>query len=430
MNDLEHTWNRVDAALTAVERELSDTVSEFVRIPSVTGDEALADAFIAEWVAAHDAWEEEVVPLTSSPVARNLAEGSEHLEGRNNHYVRAQPRRSGVPVVYINAHYDVVPVLDRERWSHDPFSGEVIDGRVYGRGTVDTKAGAVAALYAMHALSAAGADLPFDIVLELTAGEENTGIGTFAGIDLKPDRLACIVIEPTANVVAVANTGMLFFTVQTTGRAVHTSVPWRGTDALAGLVHLYDTIRIWGEARAAAAEHERFPDCPNIVPVVVGKMSGGRWRAALPDEAEMSGRIGLLPDESVSDVRTEFEALIADAVDEYPQLFETRPVLRWDNHGLPGWETEDDEPIVAALAAAGDAVLGAPTPLGGMTCGCDAGAISRAGIPTVVLGPGDIALAHSSMESVELAEVMVSARLIARGMLELGRLRQRESSGA
>src|SRR5690606_15464237 len=126
--------------------------------------------------------------------------------------------------------------------------------------------------------------------------------------------------------------------------AVHTSVPWRGVDALANLVGLYDAVREWGNSRAETASHHRFEGCPNIVPVVVGKMSGGRWRAALPDSAEMAGRIGVLPGESVDEVREAFETLVRDYSDALHVEDEYLPRLRWDNHGLPGWEMGEEEP--------------------------------------------------------------------------------------
>ncbi|MGO3147155.1 MAG: M20 family metallopeptidase [Leucobacter sp.] len=416
-------WEAVERALESTRGEMVSTLTSFVQIPTITGSEALAVDFINDWVSSHAGWSLDELALESSPAAVELSSGTEDLSGRTNFYLSPRPIIDSLPTVYINAHYDVVPVLDEGAWSASPFSGHIADGRMYGRGTVDTKGGAIAALYAVNAIELAGIDLAFNLVVELAAGEENTGIGTIAGIDERPDRLACIVIEPTGNRLAAANTGMLFFSVVASGEAVHTSVPWRGVDALANLVGLYDRIREWGSKRAIAAEHHRFVGCPNIVPVVIGKLAGGRWRAALPDTAEMAGRIGVLPEESVDDVRLEFEALVSDYAGSLPVADEFLPVLRWDNHGLPGWEIPETEPLVQAFMSAAEAV-GGEKELQGMTGGCDAGTIFRAGIPTVVFGPGDIALAHSSRESLSIDEMKAAADLLARTLLELSQAEQ------
>lgn len=110
----------------------------------------------------------------------------------------------------LNAHIDTVEPGDRTHWSVDPFSGEVRDGRLYGRGSCDMKGGLIAELIALRALDAAGLELAGDILVESVISEEDGGAGALASI-LRGHRAdAAIITEPTQLAIIPAQGGSWF----------------------------------------------------------------------------------------------------------------------------------------------------------------------------------------------------------------------------
>lgn len=413
-----HALSRLD--------EMLELLVRLVQIPTISGDEGLAVDTFANWFTERG-WQLDRQVLAETQMATTVAGSAElRLDERAN-LIGWLVYPTGKPVLTLNAHYDVVPIVDLVDWTDEPFSGTRRDGHTFGRGTVDNKGGCVTALYAMEALSAAGVDLPFDVAVELIAGEETTGLGTVASLELPFQRLATVVLEPTQNAVVPANSGAIFFTVEIDGEAVHTSVPWRGHDAVRKLVDVYKVLQELGDRRAETHRHALMQHLPSAIPVVIGMFNGGGWRAALPAHASMSGRIGVLPGESVEDVKkimlSEISAL--SATDSW--LADNPPRVQWDNEGLSGWELDIDHPLVVAMTE-GQARAGQPYRVEGLTTGCDAGTLHRAGVPVIVFGPGDLARAHSPNEFVRDDEILAATVTLAEGIHSLGtRMRQEQT---
>jgi len=397
--------------------ELLDFVSELVSTPTVTGEEGRIVPILERWIVEHG--------LTAETTSLDYADAA-----RAPHFARESDltERSNVvawlgdptilPVLTINAHIDVVPIVDPDDWADDPFSGARVDGRVLGRGSVDNKGGSAAALYALLAIAESGAELPFAVGVELVAAEESTGLGTRLTLEQRPQRVGTVVIEPTENRVIIANSGVLFFTVEVDGRAAHTSQPARGVNALEKAIRIHDAITALGERRARERRHPLMPAHASSVPVVVGAFTGGGFRAAVPAHARFSGRFGVLPGESLGEVREQLASAIADVARSDEWLSAHPPRLIWDSEGSPGWEVPVDGYLPQALLA-GQRAAGIAEEYAGLTSGCDAGIILDSGIPVVVFGPGDIALAHSSDEWVEEQAVVDAATVLAEGILSL-----------
>lgn len=397
--------------------EALDLLSAAVQQATVSGHEDLAAPLFTSWFGERG-WPVETQVLADTAAgASDRGRAEPRMDQRANitGWYRA---RSGRPIVTINAHYDVVPVMYEEDWTDPPFGGVRRDGAVFGRGSVDNKAGCITAMYALQALDDAGVELAFDLAVELIAGEETTGLGTVASLEARPDRLATVVMEPTNGAVVPANSGVLFFTVEVAGRDVHTSQPWRGEDALAKLVTLYTAVNALGARRAETHRHPLMAHVPTSVPLVVGVLNGGGWRAAVPAHASMSGRIGVLPGESLQEVRDALTTTLSEAAADDPWLVEHPPTLRWDNDGSIGWELPVESALVTSFTSAQEA-LGQPVRVEGLTAGCDAGLLRAAGIPAVVFGPGDLSRAHSVDEYVLDDEVVAAGSVLAATLVEL-----------
>lgn len=415
------TTEATEQALRETVESLREPMLEFlsgaVRCPSVSGDEDAIHEFLTGWFDAHG-WTHETQHLHLTDAGRAADPASEpRLEHRRNIVAWSRPPRADVPTVVLNGHIDVVPPGDAESWSLPPFSGLRRDGRVHGRGSVDTKGPIASGVFAVQALRNLDVQLPFDVAVQLVVAEETTGIGTRAAFERIARPTAAVVLEPTGGVAAPAGTGLLFFRVEIDGVSAHTSAPWRGQDAFLHLVRVHSALSALAAARAEEHRNEYFADIPTPVPFVVGTVRAGTWRAAVPDAAEMAGRWGVAAGEDLDEMRARIESLVAKV--DADSGWGSRPSRVVWQHELPGWQTEADSALVQAVRESVDTVRGSETPLVGLTAATDAAQYGPRGIPTIIYGPGDTALAHSPDESIEEDEVVTSAQVLARTLLSL-----------
>lgn len=419
MSSLPHTAaHRPGVTAPRLDRDaMIHFLSDTVRRASVSGHEdRVSDTYVQFF--GDRGWEVETQVLADAEVAQSDSGRAEPRLGDRANVVGWYRRNRGRPTLVINGHVDVVPVHDEHRWTRAPFSGEIAEGHVHGRGSVDTKGGIAAALFALDACDRAGVDFPFDIAVELVVAEETTGVGTRASLERIPHRLGTIVLEPTDNAIVPLASGLLFFTVSLSGRAAHTSVPWFGVDVAPRLIRIYQALTALGEERARTHTHPRIP-LPSAVPLAIGTLQAGGWRASVPAEAKLSGRVGVLPGEDLQDVRDAVVACVREATagDEY--MAENPAEIHWDHEGLPSWQTADEEPVVRHMMA-GRERAGLPPRVEGITAGCDAGTLVAAGIPTVVFGPGHMRYAHSPDERIAVADVAAAAAILSAALLSWG----------
>lgn len=274
-------------------------------------------------------------------------------------------------------HVDTVPVPDPGAWARDPFGADVEEGRVWGRGTSDMKAGVVAAAAAL-----AAADPETPVALLLTSDEETGSQGAAAAASAVADqRIGAVVVpEATGNQVVLGHKGALWLAVRTAGRAAHGSTPERGHNAV------LDLVAVLG--RAAGALPLRTDPFLGTETWNPGVVAGGTVPNVVPDRAE-----------AVVDMRT-----VGDAGDllrwwrDQPEVADVE--VRVD---LPPVGTPADDLWVASLPAA---VRPAPA-----TYFTDASVLVRVvgGAPIVVWGPGTPAVMHAVDEYVEVAEVEQAA---------------------
>lgn len=419
MSSLPHTAShRFGAAVPPIDRDaMVRLLSDTVRQASISGHE---DRVSETYVRFFDerGWDVEKQVLAGAAVAETETGRAEPRLGDRANVVGWYRRNRGRPTLVINGHIDVVPVHDENKWTRPPFSGEIAEGHVHGRGSVDTKGGIAAALFALDACDRAGVEFPFDIAVELVVAEETTGVGTRASLERLPQRLGTIVLEPTDNAIVPLASGLLFFTVKLSGRAAHTSVPWFGIDAAPRLIRIYHALTALGEQRAQTHTHPRIP-LPSAVPLAIGTLQAGGWRASVPAEAALSGRVGVLPGEELQDVRDAVVACVREATAGDEHMAENPAEILWDHDGSPSWQTADDEPVVRHLVE-GRRRAGLPPRVEGITAGCDAGTLVAAGIPTVVFGPGHMRYAHSPNERIAVADVAAAAEVLRGALLSWG----------
>jgi acetylornithine deacetylase len=302
----------------------------------------------------------------------------------------------------LNGHIDVVPAGDADRWARSPWSGDVADGAVHGRGSCDMKAGLAAAAFAVAAARRVGFRPKGDVVVQSVVGEETGGVGTLAAIVHGHTADAAVILEPTGLDACPVQSGALTFRLTVPGRASHGATRLDGVSALDKLRLILDGLDRLEAARDAA----------RTAPISVGTVRGGVWPSSVPDEVVVEGRYGVLPGEPVEVARRGFEDAIGEVAAADTWLAAHPPALAWVEGQFESGETPADGPFVGAVGAAHAAVTGEEVRRRGVPYGSDLRLFTNhASMPAVLYGPGDARLAHAVDEHVPIAEIVTAAQV-------------------
>lgn len=394
---------------------LLDELATLIGIPSVSGTDAENEA--QEHVARRfadagldvDHWPVDLPALTTHPdfpgmeVDRTEAWG---LVGR-------LPGVGEGATLMLNGHVDVVPVGDPDAWTTPPFSADVRDGRLHGRGSCDMKAGLIASLWAVRALRVAGVRLRGDVVLASVQGEEDGGLGTFATLQRGWRADACVIAEPTGLDVVPANSGALTFRLRIRGRAAHAARRTEGVSVIEKFWPVWLALAEL-ERRRHASVDPLVDRWPLAHPLAIGRVRAGDWASSVPDLLVAEGRLGVAVGEPTDDARADLEDAVAAACERDPWLREHPVEVEWWGGQFASGRIPPGSDLVDRVRAAHSAAGGRPQDVYGAPYGSDLRLLTGlAGIPTLQYGPGDARLAHGPDESVPLDEVATAARTLA-----------------
>ncbi len=312
----------------------------------------------------------------------------------------------GGPSLAWNGHLDVVPAGSLDTWSHDPWAGEVVDGRLIGRGAADMKGPIAAALAAATALRRTGLDLAGTLTFHLAADEELAGIHGTKVLWERGflDQDACIVGEPSELQIGLAERGGAWFTATAFGKAAHGSQPHRGVNAITSmsrfLLRLPEVL--------PDAEHP-LTGRPTVNAAII---SGGSAPNVVPDRCQVDIDRRISPGETDPEqVRAPFSQLVEDIRRDHPEVEIEIELREWTDAA----EASPDSAIATLTRSAVGAETGSEPEFVGFTGITDARFyINQAAIPTVILGPGSLTVAHTADESIDVAELVAGARAYAR----------------
>jgi acetylornithine deacetylase/succinyl-diaminopimelate desuccinylase family protein len=296
----------------------------------------------------------------------------------------------------------VVPV-NAEAWSHDPFDPQVIDGRLYGRGTADMKGGIAAAIHALDVLERAGRVPACNLVFHLVADEERGGRwGTQALLEqglIQAD--ACLVPEPTDLELCVAERGLLQGRVHIAGKPGHGSRPREGVSAIE---HAAKVVLALHAADFGGDEHPLL----GRPTANVGTINGGTTYNTVAESCVVGVDRRVLPGATAESTQAEIDEKIRQAgIEGLRYRFEL------DTFGEAS-EMSAGEPWVKQVGDAVAKATGRSPGIIGMTFTTDARFVrNQAGIPTVVCGPGAIDQAHGDDEFVAVDRLVDAAAAFA-----------------
>lgn len=304
----------------------------------------------------------------------------------------------------LNAHYDTVGVEGMS----DPFSGEIVDGKLYGRGSYDMKGSLAACMTAVKALQDASIGLAGDLMVSAVADEEHGSIGALDVIE-QSSATGVIVTEPTELDICLAHKGFIWLEIEVTGRAAHGSRPDLGLDANMHmgrvLVHLE-----WLAKELAERTPHRLVGAPSLHAAVV---RGGTAPSVYSAKCKLTVERRTIPGETEQQVVREIKSILDDQAAADPEFSaEVTTTLVRDP-----FEVSSEAPIVKHLERAVRKVTDAEPIHGGQTPWMDAALFAAAGMDTVVIGPAGGG-AHSVSEWVDVESVEVLAKILAEAALE------------
>lgn len=334
--------------------------------------------------------------LTERGIATSLVEAA---PDRPNLY--ASIGGSGPTLVFCG-HLDTVPAGDG--WTVDPFLGAVANGRVYGRGACDMKAGLAAMVAAMLAVKRSGVSIEGTVALHAVIDEEFACAGGRKAASEQPGDWA-VVGEPSSNQVFSIGNGQACYQIVFHGKAVHSSHPEQGRNAINDAAAFI--VRIEEEALRLAES-----PFPGIGPGTysIGVVQGGRGGSTVPDRCEVTIDRRVLPCESLDSIDEELQRILE-------RLAAERPGLEWELSrpiAFPSLSGTNSGPLEQALTSAvRDLGLPIPDERQGMRFATDAAWYEAAGCPAVVFGPGDVPIAHQPDEYVAIEDLNAATRALA-----------------
>jgi acetylornithine deacetylase len=411
---------------TGLERELSaavaslrgDTVrmlSELVALPSLLGDEAGAQDWMADAMGAMGlAVERFDIDEARLRAHRGWSPSIISYDGRPNVVGVHRPSETRGRSLILNGHIDVVPVGNAGMWTTPPFEPRVDGDRLYGRGAADMKAGIVAYLNAFRALQSLGLEPAAPVFLQSVIEEECTGNGALACLVQGYHADAAVIPEP-GNAILVGQLGVMWLTLEVTGVPVHAMVAHTGTNAIDAARNLFGELKLlereWNEP---ARRHALWCAHQHPINFNLGKLSGGEWASSVATTCRAEIRLSFYPDMTREEVKAAVEARLAEAHAAMPGRDGIRYAVTYRGFQSEGCLLDKAQPLVTELAATHRDVTGADVELVVATGTTDARTFNLYGpIPATCYGPTGADI-HGIDEWVSIDSTMQVTEVLAR----------------
>ncbi|MBI2726435.1 MAG: ArgE/DapE family deacylase [Polaromonas sp.] len=337
------------------------------------------------------------------------------MESITNLIVR-RPYAAGGRTIALNAHGDVVP--PGEGWMHDPYGGEIVDGKLYGRASAVSKSDFASFTFAVRALEALAAPLKGSVELHFTYDEEfggEMGPGWLLKKGLtKPDLM---IAAGFSYEVVTAHNGCLQMEVTVHGKMAHAAIPESGVDALQGAVHILNALY---------AQNTLYKKVTSTVAGIthpylnVGRIEGGTNTNVVPGKVSFKLDRRMIPEEKPAEVEASIRQVIAAAAGACPGISVDIKRLLLANSMRP---LEGNKPLVDAIQKHGETLFGTRIPAMGTPLYTDVRLYAEAGIPGVIYGAGPRTVLESHAkradERLELEDLRRATKVIARTLRDL-----------
>ena len=394
-------------AVRGVEAETVALLETLVREPSLLGAEqgalavmetAFRNAGLAPFRVPVEPAKLESLPGWSPPLIE--------YAGRENVAAVHRPERPTGRSLLLQGHVDVVPTGPERLWTTPPFVPSLRDGRLYGRGSADMKAGLAAMVSALVALRRAGWQPAAELQLAAVIEEECTGNGAFAVMHALPRPDACVIPEPGPGFPAlyVAEVGVVWAWVSILGKPAHVRAKHEGVNAIEAAYVVMERFRtLEDRLNRAELRHPAFAADNHPINVNIGTLQGGEWNSSVATEATVGVRVGVMPGHACLAVRAEIEQLVA-AAETDERLRGARLSVRFAGFMADGCTFPPEQAISRTIATQHRRLTGQAVPhyaAAGLT---DARHYALSGIEATCYGPDSDSI-HAIDESVGLDTV-------------------------
>ncbi len=380
---IERVWRELDEKATV------EFLQKFLQAKSANppGEELEAANLVADWMRRLGL-EGRVIPIQ---------------DRRANALGRLTGKGKKAPLLF-SGHLDTVPPGESP-WEHEPYSGQIVGDRIYGRGASDMKGGLVAMVTAAGALARAKVPLAGDLLIAATADEEAGTLGARHLVQSgEIDKVTGVLIgEPSDLAVYIAEKGAFWLEVATRGKTAHGAMPELGINAILQM------SKILTRLPRLRFEYKRHPLLGKPT-LNIGTISGGVKTNVVPDGCKITVDIRTVPGQNHKAILNQVGELLKGLSDSDPNFQGEVKIIS----DLPALETSPQDPLVkAALRASRRETGQTQKPRGVMYYTDGVAFVPELKIPMVICGPGKAGLAHQPDEYVEISKVHAAARIYA-----------------
>ncbi len=381
-----------------VETELIDFAQHLVRIKSVSGEEEEIISFIEKKM--RDIGYDEITVDSMGNVVGRIGDG-------NN-------------AIMFDSHIDTVAVRDGEEWDVPPFSGKIVDGQLWGRGSVDMKSGAAASIYAGAVAKNVGLDSDTAVYVSCTVMEEDCDgenlKHVFKELDLKPNYV--VICEPSDNKIALGHKGKAQISIKTHGASAHGSAPEKGVNAIYEMAEIIQRVE-------RCNEELMKNDNPRGTLVMSNISSKSASLNAVPSECEAYLDRRMVPGETENAIRREMDGIIKGK----KATWEVGTLIRqsWTGMNIQyepfhlAWKIDENHDLTKKCVAAYRKVFGCdPEEFDFWDFSTNAVTPVSMGVPTIGFGPGEYKLAHMRNEHCKIHQIVDACNFYARLAMSIG----------
>ncbi len=340
--------------------ELLSLTQTLVGFPSLLGDEGPAQDFMEGLFRGMglkvDRFEVDDDALSKIP---GYSPAVGHWYNHDNVVATHAPRKQSGRSLILNGHIDVVPIGAEELWSNPSFKAAVRDGRLYGRGSGDMKAGIAAYVSAFRSLTRLGLQPAAPVFLQSVVEEECTGNGALACLHRGYGADAAVIPEPFQETIMSAQVGVMWLQIEVVGRPAHVLNDADGINAIEA------AFRLWRGLTTLAEEwnrpeniHPAFAHVDKPIKFNLGKIHGGEWASSVATRCVMEIRCGFYPGMAAATARHEIEQHLEHAVASDPSLSNVEWRVQYAGFQSEGCVIDVDTPLVNVLAESHLAVAG------------------------------------------------------------------------
>lgn len=411
MTEIRH---RLSEHVDALRDEVVEDLCGLVKIPSVIGTEKLAQEFMVEKyrklglevllvqpdirkVKEHPGFIDTGMSYESRPNVIGILPGSP--EGRS---------------IILNGHVDVVSPEPVRAWTYPPWEATVVGEKIFGRGAGDTKAGLIAACFALKTLLDLGLRPLGEVMLQSVIDEEGGGAGgTLYCLHegFTADGMICT--EPHDLQITMSHAGLNYFRVNVLGRSYHAGMAHLGVNAIE---KMYLIIQALSALDAKRGREIRFPlfekGSGRSCHITIGTLKAGDWPSTAAGSAVMEGRVSYVPGENTADIKQMIESAVFSAARKDAWLREHPPTVEWFGWQTEPWYQDPEDPFVSSLRLAAENILGYRPELIGRASGIDSRFSSYFNMPAACTGPKAMNI-HGIDEWVDIPSILTLIKILA-----------------